>query len=164
MSFDSQLINQYHQIFHELLAKKIMVTCAESCTGGLLGSLFTEIDGSSKVFERGFITYSNLSKIEMLGVDENLIKKFGAVSEQVALAMAKGAIQNSKAQLAIAITGIAGPSGGTIDKQVGTVFIALVSDDYQIVKKFIFTSKNRQNNRESSVRESLLLIKNYLNL
>lgn len=100
---------------------------AESCTGGLIASSLTEIPGSSVWFERGFITYSNLSKQEMLGVPTELIAKFGAVSKEVAAAMATGALEHSKAQVAVAVTGIAGPDGGSPEKPVGTVCFAWVS-------------------------------------
>ncbi len=104
-----------------LRAKSLMLTCAESCTGGMLSSLVTDIPGSSDVFDRGFVTYSNDAKMEMLGVPAGLIDRFGAVSREVATAMAEGAIAHSKAQISIAITGIAGPGGGTTEKPVGLV-------------------------------------------
>ena len=98
-----------------------MVT-AESCTGGMIAAACTDLAGSSAWFERGFITYSNAAKTELLGVDAALIAEHGAVSEQVARAMAQGAILRSNAQVAVAVTGIAGPSGGSKDKPVGTVW------------------------------------------
>lgn len=94
---------------------------AESCTGGLIAGQITELPGSSSWFERGFVTYSNLAKEEMLGVPKSLIVEFGAVSEEVALAMAVGALEHSRAHVALSVTGIAGPDGGSIDKPVGTV-------------------------------------------
>jgi nicotinamide-nucleotide amidase len=97
---------------------------AESCTGGLIASSITEIPGSSLWFERGFITYSNLAKEEMLGISAELIKEFGAVSEEVARAMAFGALEHSAGQVALAVTGIAGPDGGSAEKPVGTVCFA----------------------------------------
>ncbi len=105
-------------------AKGLKIVTAESCTGGLIAGLLTEIAGSSDVFERGFVTYSNLSKEQMLGVPASLIRQQGAVSESVARAMAEGAIRHSTAQMAIAVTGIAGPGGGSDDKPVGLVHIA----------------------------------------
>lgn len=102
----------------------IMLATAESCTGGLIAGALTEIAGSSDVFERGFVTYSNDAKIENLGVDAELIERFGAVSEDVARAMAAGAVANSKADIAVAVTGVAGPGGGTAEKPVGLVHIA----------------------------------------
>ena len=101
------------------------VAVAESCTGGLVGSALTEIPGSSQVFDRGFITYSNEAKHEMLGVSPDLIDTFGAVSIAVAWAMANGALKRSKADVAVAITGVAGPDGGSPNKPVGTVVFAV---------------------------------------
>lgn len=101
-----------------------MVTLAESCTGGLVAAALTEIAGSSAVVDRGFVTYSNEAKNEMLGVSTDLIDTFGAVSVAVAWSMAQGALKNSRAQVAVAITGIAGPDGGSEQKPVGTVVFA----------------------------------------
>ena len=98
-----------------------MLATAESCTGGMMAATCTDLSGSSQWFERGFVTYSNAAKTEMLGVDPALIAQYGAVSEQVAGAMAAGALTHSLAQVAVAVTGIAGPSGATPDKVVGTV-------------------------------------------
>ena len=105
-----------------LLKNDLKLTAAESCTGGLVSAACTDLAGSSNWFERGFVTYSNEAKTEMLGVDADLIKAHGAVSEQVARAMAFGAIRYSKAQISIAVTGVAGPSGGSTAKPVGTVW------------------------------------------
>ncbi len=97
---------------------------AESCTGGLIAAACTDLAGSSNWFERGFVTYSNEAKSEMLGVDAALISRSGAVSEAVARAMAQGAVAHSRAQTAVAVTGVAGPGGGSADKPVGTVWFA----------------------------------------
>ncbi|MEI8325823.1 MAG: CinA family protein [Betaproteobacteria bacterium] len=99
-----------------------MMASAESCTGGLIAATCTDLAGSSVWFERGFVTYSNAAKTDMLGVDTQLIAQHGAVSEPVARAMALGAVRHSQAQVAVAVTGIAGPSGGSVDKPVGTVW------------------------------------------
>lgn len=99
-----------------------LLSTAESCTGGLIAAACTDLAGSSAWFERGFVTYSNAAKIELLGVDASLIDTHGAVSEPVARAMAAGALQRSHAQVALAVTGVAGPSGGSVDKPVGTVW------------------------------------------
>jgi nicotinamide-nucleotide amidase len=103
------------------VANRLQIVTAESCTGGLVAKLITDRAGSSQWFERGFVTYSNISKQEMLGVDSLLLEQWGAVSEPVAVAMAEGALKHSQAQLALSITGIAGPEGGTASKPVGTV-------------------------------------------
>jgi len=105
-----------------LIARGAMLATAESCTGGLIAGACTDLAGSSAWFERGFVTYSNEAKVEMLGVDATTIARHGAVSEPVVRAMVQGAITHSKAQLAVAVTGVAGPSGGTPDKPVGTVW------------------------------------------
>lgn len=107
-----------------LLEKNWMLTTAESCTGGLIAAACTDLPGSSTWFERGFVSYSNAAKSELLGVDPTLIAHHGAVSEAVVRAMAQGAVQHSHAQVAIAVTGVAGPSGGGIAKPVGTVWFS----------------------------------------
>ena len=107
----------------EILQKKgWMMASAESCTGGLIAGACTDLSGSSNWFERGFVTYSNAAKTEMLGVDAALIEAHGAVSEAVARAMAIGALRHSHAQVSVAVTGVAGPTGGSLDKPVGTVW------------------------------------------
>ena len=107
----------------------LMIATAESCTGGLVAAALTSVAGSSLVFERGFVTYSNRAKMEMLGVPGGLIEEHGAVSEQVARAMAEGAIEHSRADLAVSITGIAGPTGGSREKPVGLVHFACAARD-----------------------------------
>jgi PncC family amidohydrolase len=107
------------------------------------------------------VVYSNQSKIELLNVDKKLLEEFGAVSEEVALAMARGALENSQANIAIAITGIAGPTGATLDKKVGTIFIALVTKNVIQVKKFIF-GNNRNKNRSLTLENSLIMLENLL--
>ena len=107
-----------------LLARDQMLATAESCTGGLIAAACTELAGSSQWFDRGFVSYSYAAKNESLGVDAALLARHGAVSEQVARAMAKGALEHSLAQVSVAVTGIAGPSGGTEAKPVGTVWFA----------------------------------------
>jgi nicotinamide-nucleotide amidase len=121
-SVDSSLASLAAQLGAALLARKLMIATAESCTGGLVAAALTSIAGSSDWFDRGFVTYSNLAKHDMLGVPLALIEQHGAVSEEVARAMAEGALKQSVAQVAISITGIAGPSGGSAAKPVGTVW------------------------------------------
>jgi nicotinamide-nucleotide amidase len=112
-------------IVHRLAAMGRSVSTAESCTGGLLASRLTDVPGSSKVFHRGFVTYSNESKIDLLGVKESILSEHGAVSEPVARAMAEGTLIHAKSDFSLALTGIAGPDGGSAEKPVGTVFIAM---------------------------------------
>lgn len=113
-----------HQLADQLIQKRWMLATAESCTGGLIASRCTDLAGSSAWFERGFVSYSNLSKSELLGVPTSLIHLHGAVSEPVAKAMALGAIYRSTATVSVAVTGVAGPSGGSPEKPVGTVWLA----------------------------------------
>ena len=112
------------QLGRLLLMHNLMLATAESCTGGGLTEMITQVPGSSTWFERGFVSYSNNAKQEMLGVDHDTLNKHGAVSEQTACAMAEGALTHSQAQVSVAITGIAGPDGGTEEKPVGTVCLA----------------------------------------
>ena len=115
------------EVLDAMKARGGMLATAESCTGGLICGVLTEIAGSSAVVDRGFVTYSNEAKTEMLGVDPDLIGSFGAVSKEVAIAMAEGALQRSKADVAVSVTGIAGPGGGSPDKPVGTVHLAVAA-------------------------------------
>ncbi len=116
------------QISTTLLARGWMLATAESCTGGMIAAACTDLAGSSQWFERGFVTYSNEAKAEMLAVPPGLIEEHGAVSESVARAMADGALAHSRAQVSLAVTGIAGPTGGTEAKPVGTVWFAWCVD------------------------------------
>jgi nicotinamide-nucleotide amidase len=131
--FSPALLKLAETILAKARAGKLRLATAESCTGGLIAACLTEIPGSSDVLERGFVTYSNRAKTEMLGVPAKLIEQFGAVSEEVARAMAEGALAHSHAQLAIAVTGVAGPGGGTTGKPVGLVHIAAARADKKIL-------------------------------
>jgi nicotinamide-nucleotide amidase len=111
------------------LKNQFFLATAESCTGGLIAASCTDLAGSSQWFDRGFVTYSNAAKADMLGVDTGLLAQFGAVSEQVVAAMAQGAVKKSNAQMSVAVTGIAGPSGGSVEKPVGTVWIGWCVND-----------------------------------
>ena len=122
--FSSDILIRAETLLADARAKGLKIATAESCTGGLVAGLLTEIPGSSDVVERGFVTYSNQAKEEMLGVPAAMLRQHGAVSEPVARAMAEGAIRNSTAQLSVAVTGVAGPGGGSDDKPVGLVHIA----------------------------------------
>lgn len=148
-----------------LIEKNWRLATAESCTGGLVSGYLTDLSGSSAWFERGFVTYSNLAKQEMLSVPKSLLDQYGAVSQQVAAAMATGALQHSTAQVSVSITGIAGPDGGSIDKPVGTVWFGWMvqgMDSAKTVRKQ-FTG-SRQDIRLAACQEALsgilLLIKN----
>ena len=118
----TQLAAAVQAVANTLLRRQWMLATAESCTGGMVAAACTDLAGSSAWFERGFVTYSNAAKTQMLGVDAQLIATHGAVSEPVARAMAQGALQHSAAQVALAITGVAGPGGGTDAKPVGMVW------------------------------------------
>ncbi len=128
--FSPALIALAEEVLNEARQKGLRIATAESCTGGLICGLLTEIPGSSDVVERGFVTYSNEAKSDLLGIPLSLIQDNGAVSEVVARAMAEGAIQRSIAQLAVAVTGIAGPGGGTPDKPVGLVHMAAAREGH----------------------------------
>jgi len=138
------------QLGNALIKKHFRIALAESCTGGLVCQHLTNIPGSSVWFDRGFITYSNESKIELLKVNQNTLLKFGAVSEEVASEMALGALNESQAQIALSITGIAGPSGGSIDKPVGSVFFAIAHQNKIIFNASKVFPGSRENIRESS--------------
>ncbi len=146
----------------ELLMKKhLKITTAESCTGGWLAKRFTDIPGSSVWFERGFVTYSNEAKNELLGVPYELIEEHGAVSPEVAKAMAEGALRASRAQVAISITGIAGPTGGTAEKPVGLVYIGYADREKTIAVKNTFGNE-RSVNRLRSITAALTLLMDQL--
>lgn len=124
MTAHSENIELARQVIDACRARDIMIATAESCTGGLIATTLTEIPGSSAVFDRGFVTYSNGAKIEMLGLFPITLKQYGAVSKETAMEMAHGALARSEAGLSVACTGIAGPDGGTPEKPVGLVHIA----------------------------------------
>lgn len=136
----------------------LRLATAESCTGGLIAASLTEVAGSSDVFERGFVTYSNESKIELLGVPAALIEKHRAVSEQVARAMAAGALENSRADISVAVTGIAGPGGGAADKPVGLVYIAAARRGGPVTVQRNRFDGDRRSVRLASVQAALALL------
>lgn len=137
-----------------LLRKGWFLTTAESCTGGLIAAGCTELAGSSQWFDRGFVTYSNAAKCELLGVDAALIARQGAVSEAVVRAMAMGALSHSNAQVAIAVTGVAGPAGGSTDKPVGTVWLAWATPSGVISERQHFDG-DRAAVRQATVQHAL---------
>ena len=139
------------EVVGRLLAERsLSLAVAESCTGGLITHRLTEVAGSSRYVERGFVTYSNASKVELLGVDAELIRSHGAVSPEVAESMARGARTRAGTDIAIAVTGIAGPSGGTAEKPVGLVFIAVCDEGACLVHRFLFPGNRVQVKRWSS--------------
>ncbi|MCA0402285.1 MAG: CinA family protein [Proteobacteria bacterium] len=138
-----------------LQQKQLMIASVESCTGGLLASFFTDLPGSSAWFERGFVTYSNLAKEEMLAVPKQLIIEKGAVSKEVAEAMAKGALKHSKASISVAITGIAGPDGGSEQKPVGTVWFAYAYHKKLKSEVCLFANQSRQEVRMKASEQAL---------
>lgn len=132
-----------------LKKQQLKIVTAESCTGGLISHTLTNISGSSDYFDRGIVSYSNTAKTELLGVSEGLLEKYGAVSKQVAKAMAEGVRIRSSVDIGIATTGIAGPTGGTKEKPVGLVYIAVSTSDDTIVKKFQFSGKRIENKKST---------------
>ena len=150
-----------------LLAKEIVTKCsvlnkkltiAESCTGGMIAGYITSVSGSSNIFDRGFVTYSNEAKIDLLNVKKATLKNHGAVSFETAIEMVEGAINNSIASVAISITGVAGPKGGTKVNPVGTVYIAVIVDNKKEVQKYSFKNRGRRFIRLASVFEALNLL------
>lgn len=141
----------------------LMLVTAESCTGGGVAQAVTEVSGSSAWFERGFVTYSNLSKQQMLGVREATLKQHGAVSEMTVREMVAGAIASSAAQIAVAVSGVAGPTGGTPEKPVGTIWFAWGYKDAEIQAQRYQLKGNRAEIRAQSVRIALEGILNLLN-
>ena len=141
-----------------LTKKKLKISFAESCTGGLLASSITSIKGASKIFNLGLVTYSNQAKIKFLKVNKNIIRKYGAVSYECCLAMVNNLSKISKANINISITGIAGPSGGTRQKPVGLVYIGVKKGNKCEINKYLFKGKNRSSIQKSSVKKALNLV------
>jgi nicotinamide-nucleotide amidase len=157
--FPDRLRNLAMLILDDAEQARLKIATAESCTGGLLAALFTEIPGSSSVFERGFVTYSNRAKEEMLGVPGDALADYGAVSEPVARMMAEGALGNSRANIAVGITGVAGPGGGTKMKPVGTVHIACARENRAIIHEHLQLGEiSRDAIRMAAVETALGLI------
>ena len=143
----------------KLLSKKrLKISFAESCTGGLLSSSITSISGSSKVFTLGLVTYSNKSKINILKVPKKIIMKHGAVSYETCLSMVKNLYKISRTNISLSITGVAGPKGGTKQKPVGLVFIGVKKGNKTLVKKFLFKKRTRNSIQSSTVYRALSLI------
>ena len=142
----------------KLIKKKIKISFAESCTGGMLASSITSISGASKVFNLGLITYSNLAKIKILKINKKIIQKYGAVSQECCKAMVVNLSKISRANINISITGIAGPKGGTEKKPVGLVYIGLKKGKKIIISKNIFKSKNRKAIQKSTVKKAIAIL------
>ena len=147
-----------------LKRKKIKISFAESCTGGLLSSAITSVSGSSKVFKMGLITYSNQAKTSLLKVPPNIIKKYGAVSVQCCLAMVNNLSKICKSKVCISITGIAGPKGGSKQKPVGLVYIGIKVGKKIVVNKCNFKNKGRAYIQKQTVKKSLNLLSKLINL
>jgi nicotinamide-nucleotide amidase len=159
ISFPPQLIADAERLLAALRSAGLKLAAAESCTGGLLTGLLTEIPGSSDVVERGFVTYSNAAKTDLLGVPAALLATHGAVSERVARAMARGALAEAPANIAVAITGVAGPGGGTKDKPVGLVHICAAREGgAELHQEHRFGDIGRNEIRTASVAAALELL------
>ena len=156
--FSREHTNLIQKLARQCLERGILLVTAESCTGGLLSSLLTQEAGSSKWFDRGFVTYSNNSKIDSLGVQGETLENFGAVSQEVANEMSIGALKNSEANLGISITGIAGPDGGSLAKPVGTVYFSIANQNKVILEK----QSDFKGSRETIRKESVLFVLNKL--
>jgi len=146
------------KIFKALKKKKLKISVAESCTGGMLSSAITSMSGSSKVFTMGLVTYSNQSKNRLLKVPKQIIKKHGAVSIQCCFSMVNNLAKISKSNVAVSITGIAGPSGGTKQKPVGLVYIGIKRINKVKINRYLFKNKGRSNIQKAAVKKSLELI------
>ena len=147
-----------NKVIKKLIKRKLKISFAESCTGGMLSSTITSISGSSKVFNMGFVTYSNKAKISVLKVPEIIINKYGAVSKECCLSMVKNLSKISKANISVSITGIAGPNGGTKSKPVGLVYIAIKKGNKIIIKENRYKSSNRISIQKATVKTSLNII------
>ena len=150
--------NLANRVVEKLIKKKLKVSFAESCTGGLLSSSITSIAGSSKIFNLALITYSNKAKIDILKIPNKIIKKYGAVSKECCLSMVENLSKISKANVSVSITGIAGPHGGTKLKPVGLVYIGIKKGSKIITKKNLFKNKNRISIQKITVNTALNMI------
>lgn len=159
MTFDRTLIREAKNMLDACSSGGLRIATAESCTGGLIAAVITSIPGCSSVFERGFVTYSNDAKTEVLGIPAALIEEYGAVSEVVARDMAEGALARSRADIAVAVTGIAGPTGGSEDKPVGLVHFACARRDNPTEHlRMLYGERPREEIMQASVRQAFALI------
>jgi nicotinamide-nucleotide amidase len=147
-----------NSLFKKLVKKKLKISFVESCTGGMLANTITSISGSSKIFNLGLITYSNQSKIKILKINKNIIKKYGAVSPECCKAMVLNLSKISKVQINVSVTGIAGPKGGTKTKPVGLVYIGVKKGKKIIINKNLFKLKNRISVQKAAVKKTLKIV------
>jgi nicotinamide-nucleotide amidase len=159
MTADTDIIQAARRVIDAYAQRKWMIATAESCTGGLVAGALTEIPGSSAVVDRGFVTYSNDAKHRLLGVTRDTIERYGAVSRETAEEMANGALGNSLAHCTVAVTGIAGPSGGTAEKPVGLVHMAAARRDGALLHhEYRFGDLGRSEIRQQSILQALHLL------
>ena len=157
--FPADITVMTENIIRDFTAAGLLVSTAESCTGGLIVGALTEISGSSAVVDRGFVTYTNTAKMQMLGVQEETLARFGAVSEETARQMVHGALFRSRADLAVAVTGIAGPSGGSPEKPVGLVHLAAKSRSGKLIhRKMLYGDIGRTEIRLATIRTALQMV------
>jgi len=147
-----------HKLVNKLVKKKLKLSVAESCTGGLFSSIITSIPGSSKAFGLGLVTYSNQSKVKILKIPKKIIKKYGAVSSQICIYMVKNLSKITGSNISLSITGIAGPGGGSRNKPIGLVYISVKKANKTITNKYLFRNKGRHFIQRSTVNKSLKLI------
>jgi nicotinamide-nucleotide amidase len=158
--FPNDILSAAETIIRDFTAAGLMVSTAESCTGGLIAGALTEISGSSAVVDRGFVTYTNSAKIEMLGVQPETLLRFGAVSEETARQMVHGALFRSRAEIAVAVTGIAGPGGGSAEKPVGLVYLAAKSRAGALIhRKMLYGDIGRSEVRLATIRTALEMVR-----
>lgn len=161
--FSTELLNSARALLAELQGRSLKLATAESCTGGLLAGLLTEIPGASATLERGFVTYSDAAKTSLLDVAPHLIESHGAVSQEVARAMAEGALARAPVDVAISITGIAGPDGGSTEKPVGLVHLAVARKGRSTrTRECRFGSIGRTDIRLASLKEAVALARGAL--
>ncbi|MGZ2380050.1 CinA family protein [Rhizobium leguminosarum] len=158
--FPQDIISTAEAIIRDFKAAGLMISTAESCTGGLIAGALTDISGSSAVVDRGFVTYTNSAKVEMLGVQAETLLRFGAVSEETARQMVHGALFRSRAEIAVAVTGIAGPGGGSAEKPVGLVHLAAKSRAGALVhRKMFYGDIGRGEVRLATIRTALEMVR-----
>ena len=159
--FGEDDVELHHAVARRLIEQKVTISTAESCTGGMLGQFLTETPGISSVYQGGFVTYSNQLKEQLLGVPKEIIEKYGAVSEECAAAMARGCREKTQSDIAVSITGIAGPDGGTAEKPVGLVYVGLASAA-EVKVRFFKWGNDRKSTRVRAAKMALNLVRLHL--